>query len=217
MAAEMDRRTVRAKEALINSHREHRGDGGKEIRRFSRPLSSCLSFSLFSAALCGYSIPLSWYEKIPSYRDSLWDCALYSIEMLFLSTFPGGWPGVGLLLLRAAVGVVIVVQGAVCLVEGVNLKLGAWLIDVLAIACGVSLLAGFLTSLASILASLGGAGVALSWIPAPAPNLFDGKLSIIFVVIMAVAIFLIGPGAFSLDARLFGRREIIIPPTTPKS
>ena len=29
---------------------------------------------------------------------------------------------------------------------------------------------------------------------------------------LSVAIFLLGPGAFSLDAVLFGRREIVIPP-----
>jgi uncharacterized membrane protein YphA (DoxX/SURF4 family) len=137
--------------------------------------------------------------------------------MPFHSTFPSGWPGVGLLLLRAAVGAVVAVQGGVWLVEGVNLKFGAWLTGMLAVACGVSLLAGFLTPLASILASLGSVSVALSWIPAPAPYLLDDKLSITFVVIMTVAIFLIGPGAFSLDARLFGRREIIIPPIAPKS
>jgi hypothetical protein len=30
---------------------------------------------------------------------------------------------------------------------------------------------------------------------------------------MLLALILIGPGAFSVDARLFGRREIIIPPS----
>jgi hypothetical protein len=29
--------------------------------------------------------------------------------------------------------------------------------------------------------------------------------------VMSIAITLLGPGAFSLDAHLFGRREIIIP------
>jgi hypothetical protein len=29
---------------------------------------------------------------------------------------------------------------------------------------------------------------------------------------MLVAVIVLGPGAFSVDARLFGRREIIIPP-----
>jgi uncharacterized membrane protein YphA (DoxX/SURF4 family) len=137
--------------------------------------------------------------------------------MLFLSTFPGGWPGVGLLLLRAAVGAVVAAQGVVSLVEGVNLKLGTWLTGLAVAACGVSLLIGFLTPLASFLAFLGSLSVALSWIPAPAPNFFDDGLSVILVIIMSAAVLLIGPGAFSLDARLFGRREIIIPPITPKS
>jgi uncharacterized membrane protein YphA (DoxX/SURF4 family) len=154
---------------------------------------------------------------IPSYRDSLYDCNPYYIEMLFLSTFQGGWPGVGLLLLRAAVGAAVAVQGGAYLVGGANLRLGGWMAGLLAVACGVSLLTGFLTPLASILAGLGSASVALSWLPAPTPNFFDDKLAITFVVIMAAAIFLIGPGAFSLDARLFGRREIIIPPIPPKS
>ena len=35
---------------------------------------------------------------------------------------------------------------------------------------------------------------------------------LIFAGIMAAAIVFLGPGAFSVDARLFGRREIIIPP-----
>jgi len=35
---------------------------------------------------------------------------------------------------------------------------------------------------------------------------------------MSAALVLLGPGAFSLDARLFGRREIIIPegPRSPR-
>jgi hypothetical protein len=31
---------------------------------------------------------------------------------------------------------------------------------------------------------------------------------------LAIAISLLGPGAFSFDARIFGRREIRIPPLT---
>ncbi len=33
-------------------------------------------------------------------------------------------------------------------------------------------------------------------------------------MILAAVIALLGPGAYSLDARLFGRREIIIPPAS---
>jgi uncharacterized membrane protein YphA (DoxX/SURF4 family) len=219
MAAEMDLRIVHSEEALIKKTRRQgeRETGRREATISFSPyllvsLSPCL---LVLCELCGYFIPLSWYEKIPSYRDSPQDRNPYSTAMLFFSTFPGGWPGVGLLLLRAAVGGMVAVQGGVSLADGVKLKLGAWLISVSAVVCGVSLLAGFLTPFASILAGLGGVSVALSWISAP--NLLDDKLSIVFVVIMTVAIFLIGPGAFSLDARIFGRREIIIPPVSPKS
>jgi hypothetical protein len=51
------------------------------------------------------------------------------------------------------------------------------------------------------------------------PNLLDSELATFFIVIMAAVIGLLGPVAFSVDARLFGRREIIIPPVvrSPKS
>lgn len=64
--------------------------------------------------------------------------------------FPVAWPGLGLLLLRAA----------------------GWL----AVASGALLLIGILTPAAGILVALGAIGVALSWFPAPASNLFDAKL-----------------------------------------
>jgi hypothetical protein len=34
----------------------------------------------------------------------------------------------------------------------------------------------------------------------------------LFAGVIAVALCLLGPGAFSLDARWFGRREVVIPP-----
>ena len=40
---------------------------------------------------------------------------------------------------------------------------------------------------------------------------FGSWLALAFFIVMATAIVLLGPGAFSLDARLFGRREIVIP------
>jgi uncharacterized membrane protein YphA (DoxX/SURF4 family) len=84
-----------------------------------------------------------------------------------------------------------------------------WVVGLLTVACGVSLLIGFLTPVACALAA---AGAVLLRIQAPTPILFDAKLAILFVVIMATAVGFLGPGAFSVDSRLFGRREIIIPP-----
>lgn len=133
------------------------------------------------------------------------------MQRLFFSTFPGGKPGIGLLLLRAGVGAAAITQGGVYLADHSNPSLWTWAIGLLAIAGGVSLLIGFLTKAACVLAALAIIAIALPWLPAPTLSLFSGKLSLIFVGIMMAAIILLGPGAFSLDARLFGRREIIIP------
>lgn len=88
-----------------------------------------------------------------------------------------------------------------------------------AVASGVALLVGFLTPVAGGLVTLGQICLALSWLPLLPANPFEAKLVTVFVAVVSIAIILLGPGALSLDARLFGRREIIIPrsPQRPKS
>jgi uncharacterized membrane protein YphA (DoxX/SURF4 family) len=135
------------------------------------------------------------------------------VQRLF-STFPGGWPGAGLLLLRAAAGLAAVLQGVAYLDDRGSIPLRIWVTGGLAIVTGISLLIGFLTPINAVVAGLGAIGLEFSWIPAPPVSLSAGWLSIVFVVVIAAAIVLLGPGAFSLDARLFGRREIIIPPAS---
>lgn len=77
----------------------------------------------------------------------------------------------------------------------------------------------FLTPIVGMLVALVSAGISLPWFPAPNPHLLDSWLVTVLVVVMAASIVFLGPGAFSLDSRLFGRREIFIPPAPrlPKS
>jgi uncharacterized membrane protein YphA (DoxX/SURF4 family) len=86
-----------------------------------------------------------------------------------------------------------------------------------AFAAGALLLAGFATPIIGALVAVTAAAVGLSLLPGCAPTLFDSKISLIFGLTMLVTIIGLGPGAFSLDARMFGRREIIIPPRASQS
>jgi uncharacterized membrane protein YphA (DoxX/SURF4 family) len=88
-----------------------------------------------------------------------------------------------------------------------------WSLGLLTLLAGVAVILGLLTAAATVLIALGAMGTALSWFPAPAPNLFDQMLSTALVIVVAVAIALLGPGAWSVDARLFGLRTITIPRT----
>jgi uncharacterized membrane protein YphA (DoxX/SURF4 family) len=128
------------------------------------------------------------------------------------STFPDSWPGAALLLLRAIVGLAAIVQGFLYLSRGGKPSVGGLLLGVLLAISGVCLVIGFLTPVASILAGVGCVASNTSWLPAPLTTLFDGPLVSLEMIVMAVSIAMLGPGAFALDARLFGRREIVIPP-----
>ena len=111
----------------------------------------------------------------------------------------------GLLLLRAAVGVSLIVHGRACLAgeeQGRWALVAGLLAGLLAIMAGAAILIGFLTPLAALLAG---------FVTIGNPDVLGGGPATIFLIVMAAAVFLLGPGAWSLDARLFGRREIVIP------
>jgi uncharacterized membrane protein YphA (DoxX/SURF4 family) len=86
-----------------------------------------------------------------------------------------------------------------------------WAIGSLGILVGAALLIGLFTPIASAVASLGSLAVGVSWLLASSENIYDKAIADFYLFVMSLAIALLGPGAFSLDARLFGRREIIIP------
>ncbi len=85
----------------------------------------------------------------------------------------------------------------------------------LGLISGVLLVIGLLTVLASLLISF---LCAYAFSPAPfaayAFNSFDGA---VLGTVVSFALVLLGPGAFSADARLFGPREIVILPGRDRS
>jgi uncharacterized membrane protein YphA (DoxX/SURF4 family) len=131
------------------------------------------------------------------------------LQRLF-STFPGQWPGVGLLLLRLVVGVGAGVQGGTYFVNAEAPAITTQAAAALAIVSGASLLIGFLTPGATTVAGLAFVMLA-SPSGAPAAGLFLDRPGALSLALVAAALVLLGPGALSLDARLFGRREIVFP------
>ncbi len=108
-------------------------------------------------------------------------------------------------------GLTLVAQGVAYLNNWNSQTVMALAIATLCLVSGTCLIAGFLTPLACTLTVLGSFGLAFSWLPLPAHDVLSGNLVIVNMIVMAIAVAVLGPGAFSLDSRMFGRREIIIP------
>jgi putative oxidoreductase len=133
------------------------------------------------------------------------------------STFPDGWPGAGLLLLRAAAGAGLFAQGIAYFSDKRDLAPLILAVALFTVCVGTLLLIGCLTRFTALLAALAGVAGMLSWFPGPNVGLFENRMTAALAVVIVAAVVCLGPGAFSVDARLFGRREVIIPknPSAP--
>ena len=90
----------------------------------------------------------------------------------------------------------------------------AWVPGLISLLIGIALLIGLLTPIASISAALGflaGGFFDCPWLPSVALTRQACILTALNLSAISICLVLLGPGAFSFDARLFGRREIIIP------
>ena len=119
------------------------------------------------------------------------------MQRLF-STFPNSWPGLGLLILRFATGLSL---AAVAHVAG-DLAGTAGLLARCAVG-GVAILIwiGLWTPLAAV------AGAAIQVIVITIGHRFE--LSLVVCAALGLSLAMLGPGAWSFDARLFGRKRII--------
>ena len=113
--------------------------------------------------------------------------------------FPEGGPGVALLLLRVSVVAFLVIIAAHC--DG--LYHGLVLAAVLLIS--IFLLIGFLTPFFCVMAAAIVIGNLII-------NFQAGSVVCVIALANAVALGLLGPGAYSLDAKLFGRHVTILRP-----
>jgi len=112
--------------------------------------------------------------------------------------------------MRMAVALSVMVQGITTFIESPAQILGCAIASV-EFLIGAALLVGFLTPIAGAFASLVNLIIGVSWFVSPGGHAHDRTIGAFYLFVMSIAISVLGPGAFSLDARLFGRREIIIP------
>jgi putative oxidoreductase len=121
------------------------------------------------------------------------------VQRLF-STFPNGWPGRGLLVLRLAAGAILLTNGIACLASAPHRD--AIAPAMIGIAAGLLMLIGFWTP-------VGGALAVISefW-----TILITGVMpeTAILLLSISVAVAMLGPGAWSIDALLFGRHRLNI-------
>jgi uncharacterized membrane protein YphA (DoxX/SURF4 family) len=117
--------------------------------------------------------------------------------------FPQGGPGVGLLLLRIAVAGML----ALTVTPQFNFSPDAFhylVVSVIVLVC-LSLVLGFVTPF-----------LAIATCVAALLNLFftEQGMNVVYLlrILTSAALFFLGPGAYSIDARLFGLRVAVVPP-----
>lgn len=127
----------------------------------------------------------------------------------WFSTFPGGKSAVALLLLRLTVSVTALGQGIACLE---SFTWVSFLRAAALIPSGFCVLIGFVTPAASLVTTISILAISTPWFVSPGERLLDSRGALLEVAIISLSLAMMGPGSFSLDARFFGRREIVIPP-----
>jgi hypothetical protein len=123
------------------------------------------------------------------------------VQRLF-SMFPPGLPGLALLLLRASAAIALLLDG-----YGHRHGLPGW-VQGATILLSIALSVGYLTPIAAMLAF---ACHGLIWLALGV----DSTTAAIVFSLDALAVALLGPGAYSADSYRFGRRVVVLPQPPP--
>ena len=121
------------------------------------------------------------------------------MQRLF-STFANGWPGRGLLLQRVITAAVLF-HSLVAHIEK-TAPLASLGLDMIASGAGILLLVGLWTPVAGAMVTIVELWTAVS-------QSGDPRIPAILAT-LGLTLAMIGPGAWSIDARLFGRKQIRI-------
>jgi putative oxidoreductase len=138
--------------------------------------------------------------RVSPYRgfsQSLAPASYWGVQRLF-STFPNSWPGLGLVVLRFATGLSLITAAHVApdLANTTSL-LARCVLGAVAVLIWI----GLWTPLAAVIAA------AIQIILITLAHQFN--LSSIVFAAAGLSLALLGPGAWSFDARLFGRKRLM--------
>lgn len=121
------------------------------------------------------------------------------------STFARGWPGTGLVILRVGAGVPMIYFAMETLLGAGTAGAARAVLDLVAGIAGILLIVGLWTPIAGAVVAVVEALICFS---RPFANQ-SHPLGHLLLIVLGLGLCMLGPGTWSIDARLFGRKLLI--------